>query len=130
MLTREQILEQQRKSQRIYALNNKEKIRATKKLYRENHLEKMNTRCRNRARRERQLALDFLGNKCVICGFDNWKALQIDHSGNNGNEKRKHGVGYIYRRVLKHPEDYQLLFANCNWIKRVDSQEDNRVYAS
>lgn len=27
------------------------------------------------------------------------------------------------RRIIEHPDDYQLLCANCNWIKRHENSE-------
>lgn len=65
------------------------------------------------------------GNKCKSCGFDNPKALQIDHV-NGGGHKERITVGR-YAILKKALEDttgtYQLLCANCNWIKRIDNKE-------
>lgn len=68
-----------------------------------------------------------LGHSCTRCGFDDKRALQVDHIAGGGNaEKRKlKGNGMVDRRVLQHPEDYQILCANCNWIKRAENKEFN-----
>ena len=70
-------------------------------------------------------ALKFLGGKCVKCGFSDVRALQIDHISGGGNkEYKKHGGMYgVYKNVLLEPEKYQLLCANCNWIKRFENKE-------
>jgi len=122
--TIDQVLEQQRISQRAYELNNKEKIRDYKRNYRLEHLDMYAEKERIATRQLRQNALDVLGNQCCRCGFDNWKALQIDHVNGGGHQERKKlGEYKMYKRVLQFSEDYQLLCANCNWIKRVDNGE-------
>ena len=62
---------------------------------------------------------------CRSCGYDaDVRALQIDHVRSNGaHERRIRSQRSIHRRVLTYPEDYQLLCANCNWIKRFDMDE-------
>jgi hypothetical protein len=65
---------------------------------------------------------------CVRCGYDNIKALSIDHINGGGVKHRKdeniHGVG-IYRWLLNHnlPEGYQTLCMNCQFIKRAENKE-------
>jgi hypothetical protein len=64
---------------------------------------------------------ELLGKVCKRCGFLDWRALQIDHIHGNGAAERKQFRNSRYsqlKRVMEHPEDYQLLCANCNWIKR------------
>jgi len=78
-------------------------------------------------RRERRTkALSLLGGKCVRCGFDDPRALQIDHVNGDGAAERK------ARRTPRSAElnvvkgeygPYQLLCANCNWIKRAEREE-------
>lgn len=92
------------------------------------------------ARREAQLekarATEFLvkihaalGNACAHCGFVDARALQIDHvEGGGGKELRKSGNRrFYYRKVWLSLEAgervYQLLCANCNWIKRAEAGE-------
>lgn len=79
-------------------------------------------------RRLRKSALDILGNKCILCGFDDYRALQVDHIEGNGSSEYKHSYGGTYWRrviesVLKKENKYQLLCANCNWIKRYNGKE-------
>ena len=71
--------------------------------------------------RKRQALIAFLGGKCIICGFDEYPALQVDHVSGGGSAHRKE-IGYsaaaLYKAVMDKPSEYQLLCANCNWIKR------------
>ena len=72
----------------------------------------------------RAAAIVFLGSVCVQCGFGDSRALQIDHVRSNGSEERRVLTPTaIYKRVLEVPADYQLLCANCNYIKRATANE-------
>lgn len=69
-----------------------------------------------------------LGGKCVKCGFNDIRALQIDHiNGGGSKEVRKRGTTEMYRFYLKNKEEaikkLQILCANCNWIKKVIMHE-------
>jgi RNase P subunit RPR2 len=77
-----------------------------------------------------------LGNKCsnpnclVPNGCRDVRCLQIDHINGGGQKSRKQfQANYIkyYTFVLQQlkagSKDYQLLCANCNWIKRVEAKE-------
>ncbi len=70
-----------------------------------------------------------LGNKCVKCGFSDRRALQIDHINGGGIKERgkgsstKHFHLKVLRSVEKKESKYQLLCANCNWIKRFENRE-------
>jgi hypothetical protein len=65
-----------------------------------------------------------LGDKCKICGFSDKRALQIDHIHNNGYKHYKNGSGTygVYKHIIELGNEayteYQILCANCNWIKR------------
>lgn len=79
-------------------------------------------------RKRRQKFLQDMGGKCVRCGFDDWRALQVDHIDSDGAEERaekgfRHDSNKWYAHVLAHPERYQLLCANCNTIKKYESDE-------
>lgn len=86
----------------------------------------MKARARRQELREQIIAL--LGGKCVACGFDDERAFQIDHVNSDGSiDRRKGGSHDIYLRILRsikaNENKYQLLCANCNWIKRIDKNE-------
>jgi hypothetical protein len=98
------------------------------KNYRERFPEKIRKLHREDNQRIRLKALDILGGKCVECGFDDKRALQIDHKAGNGNKERNNGleVGKLYRAIVRGKVDltkYQVLCANHNWIKRVIRNE-------
>ncbi len=68
-----------------------------------------------------------LGGTCARCGFDDIRALQVDHINGGGmKERQMFKNGYQYEKyVLEHVTEgtYQVLCANCNWIKRDEEQE-------
>lgn len=68
----------------------------------------------------RAKVFELLGNVCKRCAFTDQRALQVDHVNGNGASERKllKGAYSRLKRVMEYPEDYQLLCANCNWIKR------------
>jgi hypothetical protein len=108
---------------------------AQMKKYRQTHpdvVHAINERYKPRGRQHRaevrQAVLQRLGGKCK-CGFSDWRALQIDHINGGGNQACK-GVDKLcyYNALLKLPEaelhlEYQILCANCNWIKRYENNE-------
>jgi hypothetical protein len=74
--------------------------------------------------------LNRLGNKCRKCGFIDLRAIQIDHIFGGGNRARKKFsnarmyINSLYRMdLISLTENYQLLCANCNWIKRDENKE-------
>ena len=70
-----------------------------------------------------------LGDKCRHCGFTDVRALQIDHRQGGGKKEIMAAKAYItyYRKVIKDLSPYQLLCANCNWIKRWENKETGKV---
>lgn len=77
----------------------------------------------------RQKVLTHLGRKCVRCSFSDERALQVDHINGGGNKQRKTlRWREMYREVLNSEpgKKYQLLCANCNWIKREENKEHLR----
>ena len=72
----------------------------------------------------RKKVLKFLGNKCCKCNFSDYRALQVDHiRGGGKKETRKIGHAKLYSQILHGKAGYQLLCANCNWIKRYINEE-------
>ncbi len=67
--------------------------------------------------------------KCCRCGFDDMRALSIDHIEGGGVKHRKSlnfiGGCAFYRWLVKNnlPTGYQVLCMNCQFIKRVENQE-------
>ena len=84
---------------------------------------------RRRYQKVRTEILDLLGRACVCCGFDDLRALQIDHVNGGGGRDRKVGSATYYARILKSiqegSDEFQILCANCNAIKKYDNKEHN-----
>ena len=86
--------------------------------------------------RIRQELFDLLGRECKRCGFSDMRALQIDHINGDGYKDRGkcRGTSSHKRRILeaiKNGENrYQILCANCNWIKRCENNEHTRFKPS
>ena len=80
-------------------------------------------------------AVRALGGKCANCGYKDRRALQIDHIHGDGAAERASGFGRgsvpFWRRVLDiGSARYQVLCANCNWIKRLENHEVRGRYLS
>ena len=73
----------------------------------------------------RQTAIDHLGGICIECGFSDPRALQFDHINGCPSDERKWTQVKTFLDVLKYKPNtkYQLLCANCNWIKRYTANE-------
>lgn len=79
----------------------------------------------------RRQVLEIMGNRCARCGFSDPRALQIDHLKIVGQREREHSYSkFTESRIRKMNEkgepwhlEYQLLCANCNWIKRFENNE-------
>lgn len=71
--------------------------------------------------------VDYLGSRCVKCGFSDIRALCIDHiSGGGTRDRLTRGANY-YRYYLEHLEEakdkLQVLCANCDRIKKYENKE-------
>lgn len=106
--------EKRRAKWRIWAAENKEALRAYKR-----------KQCAKRRKELRDEIVLLLGSICIQCEFSDVRALQIDHVNAGGAAERKRlGTDITYLcKILKSArekgsEEYQLLCANCNWIKR------------
>lgn len=73
----------------------------------------------------RAKALKTLGDKCTRCGISDYRVLQVDHVNGGGTRLGRLGQkGYaLYIDVVRNPEKYQCLCANCNWIKKYENNE-------
>lgn len=142
---KERALENYRK----YYRENKEAISETKKKYRhrpdvrskinERALVRYHCSAEYRARslelaalrriEWRKRILQFLGEtKCVRCGYDDWRALQVDHINGGGRLEFRQRPNLTrakqyYEHIQKNPTAYQVLCSNCNWIKRFENKE-------
>ena len=87
---------------------------------------------RKYAQRTRKAVLEALGGECVKCGYKDERALQIDHINGGGGKERSDrkfsGVFnlHVLRSFISKENKYQLLCANCNWIKRSENREHRK----
>jgi hypothetical protein len=85
---------------------------------------------RNRARALRRDVLEKLGGECSVCGISDYRVLQIDHINGGGSQDRKNiGHNHTFLKIVLDDDGskYQLLCANCNWIKRFENNENPKV---
>lgn len=117
-------------ARKSYYVHRERKLAEIKKYYLE-HRVQLGQYQKERSRNLRLKALIRLGNKCIRCGFSDPRALQIDHISGGGNKWRQANQGCrdsFHLIILKMSEEelktkYQLLCANCNWIKKSEEGE-------
>ena len=65
------------------------------------------------------------GAVCVKCGFNDYRALQVDHIDVGGTKERRvlANSHKIVNAIRINKEKFQILCANCNWIKRDEKGE-------
>lgn len=109
-----------------YYSSHKKQCNNTTKQWKLNHKDNV----LNYERIARLKIIEFFGNKCCKCGFSNERALQIDHVSGDGYKDRRSyraRTWALLKLIKTNPklllEKYQLLCANCNWIKRVENKE-------
>jgi len=75
----------------------------------------------------REKIFDLLGRVCCKCGFADIRALQFDHRNGDGyldrDFSRHCGTILYFKKILANIESFQVLCANCNWIKRIENDE-------
>lgn len=75
-------------------------------------------------RKAQKRAFEVLGSKCSSCGQEDFRCLQIDHKlGQGYNERKRLGAAGILVKARNNPDDYQVLCATCNWLKRIENKE-------
>lgn len=102
------------------------------KQYRENNMDKIRKNNDKYNHESRQRVVDLLGGKCVRCGFSDIRALQIDHINGGGYREikdisSKTRLRLVVESVKNKEMKYQLLCANCNWIKRYEDKEKKEL---
>lgn len=75
-------------------------------------------------KKHRQEAVAFLGGKCVVCGIDDIRVLQVDHVyGGGSQEFKRKSRKQMLAMIKASPSRYQLLCANHNFIKLHENEE-------
>lgn len=130
-----------RVQQRAYWRKNREKMRGKNRRKYRKHGERLRERTRAYYRQNKDKCLDIktraridaikkLGPACVTCGYDkDIRAIQIDHIKNDGvDDRRERGNYAIFKGIQIHGGQgrYQVLCANCNWIKQVEFKKKSR----
>lgn len=115
---------------RKYKEENREKVNASsrasnKKYYQKyySHKKEYNAKLWLKLRKDTMKILG--GEKCVKCGFSDYRALHIDHINGGGNKHIKSfSSNKTYHKYIKdNPSEFQVLCANCNFIKKTENKE-------
>jgi len=81
--------------------------------------------------RLRKRVLEKFGGKCIRCGIDDWRVLQLNHLNGGGTKEHKaKSRDRFYREILtgKRDEDFNILCANCNILYEYDRGKRYRGY--
>ena len=111
------------------------------KTYYPKNRERMNENAKRAMRKKREKVVkyvsDYVSGKkpmCLKCGMDDIRTLQIDHinAGGNSDVRSFASRATYYSHILslspiEVKEKYQILCANCNWIKRYENNENSTV---
>lgn len=82
---------------------------------------------RNKIESIKEQIYDKHGHYCFRCGYTDKRALQIDHVLGGGTKERevfKSTTSYLKKVLADETGSYQILCANCNWIKRAEEGEE------
>lgn len=115
--------------------SNPDKVKKYAKEYRRRHVDELRKKaCEWHKKWRERIKPDILTHysngklACVKCGFDDIRALSIDHINGGGNKHRR-GLPrasfslYRWLKTNNYPEGYQTLCMNCQWIKRQENGE-------
>lgn len=100
-----------------------------KKKYNHEHRIERQIKQNVRFREMRVKLILILGGKCVRCGYNDFRALEIDHinGGGRADQEVHGGNSKMYRHYIKNikvaREKLQVLCSNCNSIKRYEQRE-------
>lgn len=103
-----------------------EKGRIRGKRYREVNAQRISEKnARNWRELRERMFVALGGAMCVGCSVTDFRVLQADHINGGG---RRHYASFssnkaYVRYVIDNPEEFQVLCANCNWIKRHEKGE-------
>jgi hypothetical protein len=134
LLARQKEYNKQRKKE--YYLANRIKLLAYQKLYQETHPDVYQKGYNKAYNKVRTNVLTHYGNgkcACVKCGFNDMRALSIDHINGRGNQHRKDTKMtssysfYLWLRRQGYPDGYQTLCMNCQVIKRKVNHEAGKM---
>jgi len=124
--------EMRKRARETYAEKDpEERVKRSREYYQQNK-EQISKNARKRTLQIRTNVINRLGGKCMNCGIDDFRVLQIDHIYGEGKKDRKERFEgsplKYYKFLLTKPLEeikltYQILCSNCNWIKRHENNE-------
>ena len=100
--------------------------------YWKRHSDRSNETHTRRRHEVRLAVLKAYGNaQCAICGFDDIRALEIDHINGGGEKHRQQLCGtnllqILYREGFPDKDKYRVLCRNCNWIAFIEMKDKNK----
>jgi len=103
--------------------------------YRTKNKERLSQKRDELVKQRKELMFSVLGKFCSRCNFSDERALQIDHiNGFDRNKERriynmKQYYLVVYNSVVNNENKYQILCANCNWIKKHENKETPKGYS-
>lgn len=122
---------------RRYRARHPERVREADRKYRERHSEECQKKYRRNGRlRNARIRLEVLSHysggslHCALCGYDDARALEIDHINGGGTQERKtlklRGVHfYDWLKKQGYPEGYRVLCCNCNRIASLEALDSS-----
>lgn len=113
--------------QKKYRIDHREEVKEYNKTHWSLHGKELNKKESEKRKIIRNEIIQLFGGKCNLCGFTDIRALQIDHINGTG-VKHRNSIGSRYQKMIlieikNGSNKYQLLCANCNWIKRTEENE-------
>jgi hypothetical protein len=118
-------------NQRYHAANRTRLIDASRR-WKQKNRSRANELNAESALRQKRRCFALYGSRCNRCGFEDERALQIDHINGPGDDRGSiyRGGQKLYAAILRGDrarDNHQLLCANCNWIKRYENEECKRA---
>lgn len=113
-----------------YRRRKRAEARSQREIWDKEDPQKRRIREARKYRKRRMAILNSLGGACAHCGYDDYRALELDHIHGGGAAERRAMVGAAYWRYIagltldERRTRYQVLCSNCNKIKK----EENREY--
>jgi len=110
---------------------NKKSINAS--IWQKKNPEKVRAYYRKRYDKARMECLNYYSKGrfcCNLCGYNDIRALAIDHINGDGHEHRKEQQGgkiVFWLRRNGFPNGFQILCHNCNWIKRLEEYSNRKL---
>ena len=97
------------------------------------HPDRANATHNRRRQRIRLAILDAYGDsKCILCGYNDVRALDLDHVDGGGTKHRKQLKGtyvqaMLHREGFPDKDKYRILCRNCNWIAYLEKVEEEKI---